>query len=86
MERTKMTNFRNGSKGAFEPEFTRLRVRRSTTPRSNGGHIYHYLIRRHELTAREEEESKVEREMAGQCGSWYEGEGAGGDEVNDRAT
>ena len=33
--------------------------------------------------AREEEESKVEREMAGQCGSWYEGEGADGEEVNE---
>ena len=42
--------------------------------------------RGHELTAREKEESKVEREMAGQCGSWHEGEGAAGEEVNDRAT
>ena len=36
MERTKMPNLRNGSKGGFEPGLTRLRVRHSTTelPRS----------------------------------------------------
>ena len=36
MERTKMPNLRNGSKGGFEPGLSRLRVRRSTTelPRS----------------------------------------------------
>ena len=31
MERTKMPNFRNGSKGGFEPGLTWLRVRHSTT-------------------------------------------------------
>ena len=30
MERTKMPNLRNGSKGGFEPGLSRLRVRRST--------------------------------------------------------
>ena len=36
MERTKIPNLRNGSKGGFEPGLTRLRVRHSTTelPRS----------------------------------------------------
>ena len=36
MERTKMSNLRNGSKGGFEPGLTRLRVRHSTAelPRS----------------------------------------------------
>ena len=36
MERTKMANLRNGSKGGFEPGLTRLQVRHSTTelPRS----------------------------------------------------
>ena len=36
VKRTKMPNLRNGSKGGFEPGFTRLRVRHSTAelPRS----------------------------------------------------
>ena len=43
MERTKMPNLRNGTKGGFEPGLTRLRVRHSTTepPRST----YHCFAR-----------------------------------------
>ena len=41
VERTKMSNLRNGSKGGFEPGLTRLRVRHSTTELPRSTYMYH---------------------------------------------
>ena len=53
MERTKMSNLRNGSKGGFEPGLTWLRVRHSTTelPHSTPRSILHTCVRIIESTA-----------------------------------
>ena len=51
--------------------------------RNEAGMVRRQWVRGHGSIAREEEETKVERKIAGQCGSWYEGEGAEGEEVNE---
>ena len=43
MERTKMPNLRNGSKGGFEPGLTWLRVRHSTTELQRSTELARYM-------------------------------------------